>query len=190
MPLSLRLSVPDDLAPGPYQLRTGVVDLIGRNRVPLSTGGDVLVVETFKIPLPVDHRVPEISADANFGDVIALDGYTLKSISGGLTITLFWRATAFPRFDFTTFVHIVDSDDQIVAQLDVQPRNGQYPTSIWAPNEAVADELTITDIPSGAYRIYIGLYRHQGDTWERLPIVSNEAGPKTDRLLLGTLTVP
>lgn len=190
MPLSLRLSVPDDLAPGPYQLRTGVVDLIGRNRVPLSTGGDVLVVETFKIPLPVDHRVPEISADANFGDVIALDGYTLKSISGGLTITLFWRATALPRFDFTTFVHIVDSDDQIVAQLDVQPRNGQYPTSIWAPNEAVADELTITDIPSGAYRIYIGLYRHQGDTWERLPIVSNEAGPKTDRLLLGTLTVP
>ena len=189
MPLSLRLSVPDDIAPGPYQLRTGVVDLIGRDRVPLLTGDDSLVLETFKIPLPVDHRVPEISVDANFGDVIALDGYTLKSISDGLTITLFWRATAFPRFDFTTFAHIVDSDDQIVAQLDVQPRSGQYPTSIWSPNEAVADELTITDIPSGEYRIYIGLYRHQGDTWERLPIVSNEAESKTDRLLLETITI-
>ncbi|MYC93553.1 MAG: glycosyltransferase family 39 protein [Caldilineaceae bacterium SB0661_bin_32] len=190
MPLSLRLSVAYDLAPGPYQLRTGVVDLTGRNRIPLSTGGDFMVVETLKIPLPEDHREPEISADVNFGDVITLDGYTLKSISDGLTITLFWRATALPRFDFTTFVHIIDSDDQIVAQLDAQPRNGQYPTSIWSPNEAVADELTVTDIPSGAYRIYIGLYRHHEDSWERLPIVSNGAEFKTDRLWLETITIP
>ena len=149
-----------------------------------------MVVETLKIPLPEDHREPEISADVNFGDVITLDGYTLKSISDGLTITLFWRATALPRFDFTTFVHIIDSDDQIVAQLDAQPRNGQYPTSIWSPNEAVADELTVTDIPSGAYRIYIGLYRHHEDSWERLPIVSNGAEFKTDRLWLETITIP
>ena len=64
-------------------------------------------------------------------------------------------------------MHIVDADDQIVAQLDVQPRHGQYPTSIWAPDELVADELTLTAIPKGEHRIYIGLYRQRGDSWER-----------------------
>ena len=96
VPQSFRLPVPDELAPGPYHLRVGVVDLIGRNRIPLSTGRDFLVVETLKISLPVEHRAPEIAADVNFGNVIALDGYTLTSHSDGLTITLFWRATIAP----------------------------------------------------------------------------------------------
>ena len=189
VPLSLRLPVAGQLDPGPYQLRVGLVDLMGRNRVPLTTGDDFTVVETFKVPLPADHRQPETVTQANFGNVITLDGYTLESESGNLKLVLFWRATASPPFDFTTFVHVVDSDDRIVAQLDVQPLRGHYPTSIWSPDEKVTDELTITAIPQGRYRLYVGMYRHLENSWERLPIVTNEEGPDADRLLLESITI-
>ena len=190
MPLTLRLSVPGNLAPGPYQLRVGVVDLIGRNRIPLTTGVDFLVVETFKVPLPADHRIPETATQVNFGNVFALDGYTLESVADGLKLILFWRATALPSVDYTTFIHVVDSDDQIVAQLDRQPRGGQYPTSIWSTGEQVTDELTIAAIPEGVYSLYVGMYRHREDSWDRLQIVSNAEGPETDRYMLESVTVP
>ena len=190
MPLSYSLSIPDNLAPGPYQLRVGVFDLTARKRVPLLTGEDSQLVKTFKIPLPVDHRIPESSSDINFGNTIALDGYTLTPISDGLKITFFWRSIDTPQTDYTTFIHIVDAEDQIVAQMDVQPLHGQYPTSIWSPNELIVDERTVTGIPKGEYRIYIGWYLYRADALEPLPVVSNGSQSTTDRLLLETITVP
>ena len=190
MPFSLRLPIPHNLDPGSYQLRVGVVDLIGRNRIPLSTGIDFLILKTFKISLPSDDRVPEVLTDFNFGNIIALDGYTLTPASDGLNLTFFWRATGNIQSDYFTFVHIIDADDQIVAQMDVQPRNGHYPTSIWSLSEQVVDQLTINAIPKGKYRIYMGWYRHREDTWERLPIFSNAKGLEEDRLLLETVTIP
>ena len=190
MPLTHSLSIPDNLAPGPYQLRVGVFDLIARKRIPLLTGEDSQLVKTFKIPLPVDHRIPESSSDINFGNIIALDGYTLTPISDGLKITFFWRSIDAPQADYTTFIHIVDAEDQIVAQMDVQPLHGQYPTSVWSPNELIVDERTVTGIPKGEYRIYIGWYLYREDALEPLPVVSNGSQSTTDRLLLETITVP
>ena len=190
MPLTHSLSIPDNLAPGPYQLRVGVFDLIARKRIPLLTGEDSQLVKTFKIPLPVDHRIPESSSDINFGNIIALDGYTLTPISDGLKITFFWRSIDAPQTDYTTFIHIVDTEDQIVAQMDVQPLHGQYPTSVWSPNELIVDERTVTGIPKGEYRIYIGWYLYREDALEPLPVVSNGSQSTTDRLLLETITVP
>ena len=190
MPLTHSLSIPDNLAPGPYQLRMGVFDLIARKRIPLLTGEDSQLVKTFKIPLPVDHRIPESSSDINFGNIIALDGYTLTPISDGLKITFFWRSIDAPQADYTTFIHIVDTEDQIVAQMDVQPLHGQYPTSVWSPNELIVDERTVTGIPKGEYRIYIGWYLYREDALEPLPVVSNGSQSTTDRLLLETITVP
>ena len=190
MPLTHSLSIPDNLAPGPYQLRVGVFDLIARKRIPLLTGEDSQLVKTFKIPLPVDHRIPESSSDIKFGNIIALDGYTLTPISDGLKITFFWRSIDAPQTDYTTFIHIVDTEDQIVAQMDVQPLHGQYPTSVWSPNELIVDERTVTGIPKGEYRIYIGWYLYREDALEPLPVVSNGSQSTTDRLLLETITVP
>ena len=190
MPLTHSLSIPDNLAPGPYQLRVGVFDLIARKRIPLLTGEDSQLVKTFKIPLPVDHRIPESSSDIKFGNIIALDGYTLTPISDGLKITFFWRSIDAPQTDYTTFIHIVDTEDQIVAQMDVQPLHGQYPTSVWSPNELIVDERTVTGIPKGEYRIYIGWYLYREDALEPLTVVSNGSQSTTDRLLLETITVP
>ena len=190
MPLTLSLSIPDNLTPGPYQLRVGVLDLIARKRIPLLTGEDSQLVKTFKIPLPVDHRIPESSSDIKFGNIIALNGYTLTPISDGLKVTFFWRSIDTPQADYTTFIHIVDTEDQIVAQMDVQPLHGQYPTSVWSPNELIVDERTVTGIPKGEYRIYIGWYLYREDALEPLQVVSNGSQSTTDRLLLEAITVP
>ncbi len=190
MPLSYQLRIPDDLTPGPYLLNVGVYDLLARKRIPLLAGGDVLPVKPFKVPLPTDYRVPDIISNQTFGDIITLDGYTLNTDVDGLKVILFWRAMEAPQFDYTTFVHIVDSTGQIVSQADVQPLGGQYPTSIWSANEVVVDELELSPVSRGEYKVYVGWYRHMGDGWERLPMQSGEKSPQPDRFLLGTVSIP
>ena len=190
MPLSYSLPIPDDLPPGPYQLNAGVFDIIAHKRIPLVTGRDTHLVKTFKIPLPKDDRAPEIPSDINFGNIIELSGYSLTPISGGLKLTFFWRALEAPEIDYTSFVHIVDSNDKIVAQADLEPLHGRYPTSIWSPEEVIVDERILSSIPDGEYRIYIGWYRHLEDGWKRLSIVSQGTSPATDRVLLDTITLP
>ena len=190
MPLSFGLPIPDDLAPGLYHLNVSVYDLLARNRIPLLIGGDVQLVKTFRVPLPLDDRVPENTTDVNFGNIISLDGYTLNPTSDSLKVTLFWRAIVSPEVNFTSFVHIVDSDDRIVAQLDAQPLAGRYPTSVWIPGEMIADERIISPIPAGEYRVYIGWYRHIEDSWERLPILSEGASPAINSYLLDAISLP
>ena len=190
MPLSHSLPIPDNLAFGPYQLHVGLLDLLSRKRIPLQTGKDSLLAKPFKIPLPPDSRVPESSTDINFGDIIRLNGYTLTTVSDRITITFFWKAIDSPQADYTSFVHIVDADDKIVAQADFQPINGQYPTSIWSPNEVIVDERTITAIPKGAYQVHVGWYRHLEDGWERLPIVTDGLAHPDNRIVLDTFTLP
>lgn len=190
MPLSYSLPIPGDLPPGPYQLNVGVFDLIARERIPLVSGQDVHLVKTFKVSLPEDDRVPEISTEINFGDVIELGGYTLTPVGDGLKVTLFWRAAAPSEHDYTAFVHVVDADDQIVAQVDMQPLGGRYPTSIWSPGESIVEERTISPIPNGVYRIFVGWYLHHDDGWERLSVVSEGSSSAPDRALLETINLP
>ncbi len=190
MPLSYSLPIPDDLPPGPYHLNVGATDVIANKRIPLVTGRDTYLVKTFKIPLPKDDRAPEISTGINFGNIIELSGYSLTPISDGLKITFFWRALASPGIDYTSFVHIVDSNDKIVAQTDVEPLDGRYPTSIWSPEEVIVDERIVSSIPDGEYRIYIGWYWHLEDGWKRLSTVAQGGIPATDHVLLDTIILP
>ncbi len=190
MPLSHSLSVPENLGFGPYQLHVGLLDLLSRERIPLESGRDLLHLETFKIPLPPDNRVPETPADINFGEIIRLEGYTLSADSDRLKIVFFWQAINSPQVDYTSFVHIVDSDDNIIAQADVQPLDGQYPTSIWSPNEVIVDERMFVELPKGEHQVLVGWYRHVDDGWERLPIVARGVPKPDSRAVLDTFTLP
>ena len=147
-------------------------------------------METFKVPLPPDNRVPETPAEVNFGEIITLEGFTLSAESDRLQIVFFWKAINSPRFDYTSFVHIVDSDDNIIAQADVQPLDGQYPTSIWSPNELIVDERMFVELPKGEYQVLVGWYRHVDDGWERLPNVTRGDAQPDNRAVLDTFRLP
>jgi hypothetical protein len=75
------------------------------------------------------------------------------------------------------FVHLVDSNENILAQFDGQPRAGLYPTSHWIPGEIIKDNYPLpfpTDAPPGPYRVFLGLYNET--TLERLPVPTDLAG--------------
>ncbi len=184
MPLSYSLAVRPNLSAGQYQLQVGLIDQLSRQPIPLVTGQTAAILKTFEI------AGPQILTDMNFGNFFRLEGYTLAPNSEGLKIDFYWRAIESTDSDYTLFVHIVNSDDQIVAQLDGQPFNGRYPTSTWPPGELFVEERFLPAVPDGEYRIFFGWYTHQENGWERLSTVAQEGMPATDHPLLGTITLP
>jgi 4-amino-4-deoxy-L-arabinose transferase-like glycosyltransferase len=187
MPLSYRLDIPLDLAPGPYRLIVGPYDLIHQRRVPLNDGQEYATVGVLKVPLEQSTAAPDQVVEADFGGVIGLTGYSLSTSSSGLDVLLYWVAQASPQVDYTVFIHLIDAGGQIAAQIDAQPLAGQYPTSVWSLGEQVVDRQRVAVAP-GEYEVYVGLYRWE--TMERLTASLGGERLPDDRLLLGTVTVP
>lgn len=105
----------------------------------------------------------------SFGDSLELLGYDLEGSpwpGGTVSITLYWQALKPLDADYTVFVQLLEPNHPTPwAQEDVQPRRGNYPTSLWEPGEVVADthQLRIPqDLPPGNYYLAAGLYRLPG----------------------------
>ncbi|MCD6291064.1 MAG: hypothetical protein J7M34_11220, partial [Anaerolineae bacterium] len=81
--------------------------------------------------------------------------------SSTVTVTLTWQALKPMDLDYTVFIHIVDEQNQIKAQRDKQPQDGQHPTNAWSVGEIVIDPHPIplpADLPTGRYHINLGMY--------------------------------
>ncbi len=146
------------------------------------------MIARFKITGQSHVQVEGAHEPINFGDKIALVGYThSQTVAAGstLTVKLYWRSLASIKDDYTVFVHLVDVNGMTVAQKDAQPQDGAYPTSFWDVGETIADEYAVAiprDLAASDYRIEIGIYRASDNT--RLPI--HNGG---DALGLGTVRV-
>ena len=107
-----------------------------------------------------------------FGDMIALPGYDIRTEEGQVFVDLYWQALDSPDFDYTAFVHVLDEDGLTIAQLDRVPGEpeGFAPRS-WATGDIVADGRAIP-IPAGAdsapSQVRLGFYNWE--TGERLPV--------------------
>jgi len=78
-----------------------------------------------------------------------------------VTLTLYWEAREAPLADYQVFVHLVGDVPEPVAQGDGPPLLGDYPTTMWAPGEIVADPHLVAfpaDLPPGQYRLLVGMY--------------------------------
>ncbi|MDE3089379.1 MAG: hypothetical protein KGJ80_08330, partial [Chloroflexota bacterium] len=145
-------------------------------------------IARFKIAGQSQVQVEGAQAPTNFGDQIALVGYTRpRTIVAGstLTVKLYWRALASITEDYTVFVHVLDANGNTVAQKDDQPQRGAYPTSFWDVGETVADEYAValpSDLAPGDYQIETGIYRASNGA--RLSIRNGG-----DALGLGTIRV-
>ncbi len=142
----------------------------------------------------VSHYVnikPTIALDASaeFEDNINLWSVRISgtSIRPGepMCVELAWMATQTPSTDYTVFVHLLDSNGDVVAQSDVWPGSGFAPTTSWTPAQAITDRhgliVPVTTAP-GAYRLTVGLYDLEGT---RLPA----RRPAGDVALLGTVEI-
>ena len=70
------------------------------------------------------------------------------------------------------FVHVLNSQGELVANHDSRPENGRFPTPAWLAEILIPDTHSILlpgDLPAGEYEIKVGLY--QAETGERLPAI-------------------
>ncbi|MEM8863042.1 MAG: hypothetical protein AAGD96_32425, partial [Chloroflexota bacterium] len=82
-----------------------------------------------------------------FGDGILLQNWEIQAAGNVLDLTFFWQANKSLDKPYTAFVHVLDDDGNIIAQLDRPPAG--YPTDEWRSGEMVVDRLSIP-IPEGA----------------------------------------
>jgi hypothetical protein len=134
---------------------------------------------------PVDQQVR-----ARLEDKLLLLGYDVQPETERVRLLLHWRALHRLEEDYKFFVHLCDAETlDLVAQADVMPHDWTHPTTQWGEKEVVSDKivLPIGDVPSGDYRVLVGVY--SPETGERLSIfeVSPGFAVRQDRLELPDL---
>jgi hypothetical protein len=156
------LVIPYAATPGIYRLIAGLYRFDTLERLPVTTPDgaspdSIVDLEEVKIPLLASGK-PQTTLRASLGDAIQLIGYDLRQ-GQTLDLALHWQAVARPQTDYHVFVHIVDSQGQVVAQQDNAPRHSRYPTRIWDAGEHVPDAYVLTPrLPPGTYHIVAGMY--------------------------------
>lgn len=185
------LTVPADLAPGPYTLLAGMYHLDDATGEIQPLASPIEVGKVGRLPAAITGAAdPERTINAEFHDQILLAGYTLGPVRTTLPIVLYWRTQRWLDRDYTVFVHLIDESGEIVAQSDSQPAAGLAPTSIWGPGETVYDAHTLTlpaSLQPGRYRLQVGMYDAQ--TNQRLPVTDAQLPGPNDAVLLEEVEV-
>jgi hypothetical protein len=103
---------------------------------------------------PSTAVTPSLSLDATFGARIKLLGADVASRSaqpgGSVELVLYWQSVARTDHDFSTFVHLLDENDIVVAQRDMFPGQGLWPTSQMNAGDVIASRYVL-DIDDTAY---------------------------------------
>ncbi len=128
----------------PHPLSSEEIEAIP-NRLDISFGG---VMKLLGYDLPVSNTQYPISTTLTPGDA--------------LTLTLYWQPLAKMNQDYSVFVHLLDENELIVAQRDMYPGQGLYPTSLWSAGDAIANRYVLI-LPETAFapnqaQLEVGLY--------------------------------
>lgn len=179
----IQVPIAPNAMPGKYVIEVGLypVGKPGERLAITPSGEERVLLEAIKVA-PRDQVVynPCTRVNANFGNQIELEGYDVNIEQGTLHLVLYWRARVALNEDYTVFVHLLDANGNIIAQTDLPPQAGNYPTSIWDAGEQVRDVYTF-DLPANAQRIRVGLYR--ADSGKRLPVMDNQNNIMDDHIL-------
>jgi hypothetical protein len=180
------LTVPTGTPDGVYDLLAGMYALGGAGQLELL--GEPAVIGSAGVKTGVRTEPGPIGrpAGASFDDQIELLGYDATTRDREVAVTLHWRSIQVPRADYTVFVHLLDSEGQVVSQHDGPPQDGAYPTSAWDAGEVVVDDrilLLPPDLTPGLYSLWVGLYLPASG--ERLPVAGGGDSVKLGSARLG-----
>jgi hypothetical protein len=157
-------------------------------------------------PAYVFHTLPEATALDRLGTQVygrygvpgesgaELRGWRIErgSLPGGtLELTLIWHALARQNRNWTVFVHVVDAQDQIVAEDNRQPQGGAFPMSQWVVGDWVEDRHPLVlpaALAPGQYRIRVGLFDPR--TERRAGMYNQRGRLRGDYLDVGSVSYP
>jgi 4-amino-4-deoxy-L-arabinose transferase-like glycosyltransferase len=101
-----------------------------------------------------------------------------------MMVTLVWQSLQPVTYDATVFVHLLETNGDLLAQVDRQPLNGQFPTSYWLPGQVVTDTIRLSplnDNYDGSVTLTVGMY-----TWpslDRLPVLDSPGTLQPDNVI-------
>jgi hypothetical protein len=154
--------------------------------------GNGNILHLFALP-PVGEVVYQ-PFRSGLGQDILLTGYDFRPASVGagetLYVSLRWQAKAPIEHGYTVFVHLLDEDGILRAQIDGQPAGGARPTSSWVQGEMIEDRHAIllpADLVGGTYTVRVGMYLWPELT--RLTVNGTDALVVDDSVSLGTVSI-
>ncbi|MFQ5421278.1 MAG: hypothetical protein ACE5EY_13050, partial [Anaerolineae bacterium] len=109
----------------------------------------------YEMDWPYRSRIePEFERFVRLGDVINLRGYDFTAVpdQSALMLTLYWESISATATNYKVFIHVMDADGRIMAQVDRFPVNGLAPTYRWQPGDLVRDPYQIPlppNLPAG-----------------------------------------
>jgi hypothetical protein len=118
----------------------------------------------YKMDWPYRQTIsPQNELSVLFGDSIRLRGFDLGEVQAGsaLPLTLYWQSVTAVSDSYKLFIHVLDKNGQIVAQVDRLPANGLAPTTRWQADDLIRDRYEIVlpeSLPAGSYQLQVGLY--------------------------------
>jgi len=203
---SYDIILPAHTPPGAYPVEVGLWQPQTGERLPVSTGGDALLLPPVSVSWPawtpwqqrllqILHPLrPEHARQETLGQAVRLLGYDVEpAVRPGeaIHLKLYWQALAPIAGSYTVFTHLIDAQGQSQSGHDGLPVRGARPTAGWAPGEVIVDEHDIA-VPAGAppgdYTIEVGLYN--AATGVRLPAVDARGQRlEQDRIVLGPVAV-
>jgi hypothetical protein len=98
---------------------------------------------------------------ARFSGGLELVTHQVEKVSGGVDVSVFWRARSSQNQNLTVFTHLLDANGQWIAGHDSVPQNGTAPVTDWPVDSIQADAHHIdlpANLPSGEYTVVTGIY--------------------------------
>jgi 4-amino-4-deoxy-L-arabinose transferase-like glycosyltransferase len=172
--------LPFDVPAGKYDLQFKVIDrATGRP----FTDRAVKVTQVNIASRPRTFAAPAVAypLDAKFGELAKLLGANMDRSGSAISVTLYWQANAITTTNFTAFVQLIGTNDQVRQQIDNWQIAFDAPTSTWIPGQVIADQY-VFEVSSDAATIGVGLYN--AATGERLPAFAGSQRLPQDRVVI------
>ncbi len=187
-----RLVIPETAQPGYYAIEVGFY-----NPADLEPYGDPAIIGHLAVG-DGDYFSEASTPLVRFGNTIDLLRAELpdEPLQPGdqAPVHLVWRGEQRPDAGYTVFVHLLDMNGNLVAQVDAPPLGGFFPTSNWLPGLSVTDGLDLqlpADLSAGSYQVSLGMYDSADQ--QRLTVTPGpsigELSTNADTVLIGSIDI-
>jgi len=163
--------------------------------VSLTTPGGVLAprYQSFVIPAqPTDwgNTRARLSLPWKRGAELRNAVFPARATAGGtLDVALTWHVLEQLDAEYLVFIHLVDADGNIIAESNVPPQAGSFPTTSWVRGDWIehTQQLPLSGVAPGTYLLYAGLW--DPDANRTLPVVDDEGNVSNWRHAIGEVEV-
>jgi hypothetical protein len=159
-------------SPAALALMVGLYDFATGERLMLSDGSDMVVLDTLSLQSPAGELPNPTSV--NLGDELEIVGYEIDrrrvAAGGDVTLVVYIRPKQTLERDYSIFAQVIDPNDNTRwAAFDLA-----QPTSQWPEDEIQTLSLPLTvdpSTPAGVFPLIVGAYTVIDGNFENLPIV-------------------